>query len=48
MVSSTHKHTGNGTDYTEHYLDRKQATFLAIRSNTPASDEVEMELAEPF
>lgn len=38
----------NGTKFTEYYLDRKQATFLAIRSNTPASDEVALELVEIY
>ena len=42
------RHAGNGTTFSEYYLDRRQATFLAIRSNTPASDEVALELVEIY
>ena len=48
VLERTQLHQGNGTAFTEYYLDRRQAMFLAARSNTPASDDVTMELVEVY
>ena len=48
VLERTHSHPSNNTTFIEFYLDRKQATFLAIRSNTPVSDDVAMELVEVY
>ena len=48
LVETSAINSTNGTRFTEFYLDRKQATFLAIRSNTPESDNVAMQLVEIY
>lgn len=48
VLERTQRHPNNGTTFTEYYLDRRQATFIAGRSDTPASDDVLMELVEVY
>ena len=48
VVECAQVHPGNGCEFTEYFLDRKQALFIAARSKTPQSDNVVVHLADVY